>query len=1010
MAGTMIRQLAAVGAFTMVLVAAPPAALAQAAQPKLAVEPNAAAPGDEVAVVGRSFPAGAEIGLHLDDINQPPLVTLTVAASGSFQAAVRVPDGVASGPHRVIACRPERSSCVPLASADLRVVAPPPPPPSTTAPPPPPPPASPPDEVAPPPGRESPRGPGDLQASEDPVCCDPPAPEGPDQIQQPPEPAVPPLVNPEGGDPYDANDNFVPDLYVRSIEVTQNIQDLDSSMPLVSDRRTWIRVHPRLLPSHWTLGQIGGAVLLKRGGDERILYPRNLTAYASPSMRRWHPDSALNFLVPEDWDGEGTMVIRALIWWKHPSRIDEEKHSDNNLMSISVLFHDGAEPTIYVMPLDDGGGPGPDAGPGLALEGLLDIYEGLITYHPVADVNTILVPQPIGPGAEASEPGVWDLSTKAGRTEPLKRMLGVHLGMRLDEDARIFGIFDDSVPNGGYTGWANSYYRSTWIQPYVATAAHEGGHLTQLGHVNCVGDEEDGGPLDPSYPNGFPNCSLAPVDKSGHYGFTVLREDPVIYSNDPADPITAFPLMSYSDEGKWSDPYHYCKMLNFYGVRCSASDIGVPGIPIPEPHGHVDCTPEVLDGFKLELCLADPNAPDYDNLTDLDPSDIHLLVPSEPAAWALVSGYLDHDAEEVVIDRTIVVDEPTGGMRAGYEELLAAARNGELTGGSVNQIVVQDSAGSTEFVLPLPADEHAGHGPAGTADDDATIVPFAQVVPLSENTWTLEVRVNRWESATTVPIGLTAPDPPSVQVGAWSKATGLNVSWKAPGDDGEALPADVLWSADGSQWYPMVIGSLANSVDVPPEAGYPGGEVRIKVVVIEDGRTAESVSDPVAVPDRPPLAVISSVTDGATFDRYDPVELRSVSQDPEDGLLDGAALAWTSNLDGELGTGRRVLVDDLSAGTHLVTLAATDTAGATTSAEVTLTVVDTGAPAPLEEGAIPDAERRLRAGSATLPDSWTAPLVVAGLAGLAAALGGGVLLLRKRWRPRGTQVPQSSPG
>ena len=49
--------------------------------------------------------------------------------------------------------------------------------------------------------------------------------------------------------------------------------------------------------------------------------------------------------------------------------------------------------------------------------------------------------------------------------------------------------------------------------------------------------------------------------------------------------------------------------------------------------------------------------------------------------------------------------------------------------------------------------------------------------------------------------------------------------------------------------------------------------------------------------------------------------------DDEDGVLADAAVVWTSDLDGELGTGARLEVSDLSFGTHTLTATVTDSGG-----------------------------------------------------------------------------------
>jgi hypothetical protein len=59
----------------------------------------------------------------------------------------------------------------------------------------------------------------------------------------------------------------------------------------------------------------------------------------------------------------------------------------------------------------------------------------------------------------------------------------------------------------------------------------------------------------------------------------------------------------------------------------------------------------------------------------------------------------------------------------------------------------------------------------------------------------------------------------------------------------------------------------------------------------------------------------------------------------EDGELEGAALQWTSNIDGTLGEGGQILVD-LSEGQHTIVLIATDSNGdiSTASVDVFVTI------------------------------------------------------------------------
>ncbi len=91
------------------------------------------------------------------------------------------------------------------------------------------------------------------------------------------------------------------------------------------------------------------------------------------------------------------------------------------------------------------------------------------------------------------------------------------------------------------------------------------------------------------------------------------------------------------------------------------------------------------------------------------------------------------------------------------------------------------------------------------------------------------------------------------------------------------------------------------------------------------------------VPDQRPMVGIDSPADGAEVDEGSTIDFRGTASDAEDGDLT-ARLAWSSDLDGEIGGGA-FFVTTLSPGTHRITAAATDSAGQSDSDAITLTVV-----------------------------------------------------------------------
>jgi hypothetical protein len=67
------------------------------------------------------------------------------------------------------------------------------------------------------------------------------------------------------------------------------------------------------------------------------------------------------------------------------------------------------------------------------------------------------------------------------------------------------------------------------------------------------------------------------------------------------------------------------------------------------------------------------------------------------------------------------------------------------------------------------------------------------------------------------------------------------------------------------------------------------------------------------------------------------IDFSAAASDLEDGPLSQSALAWQSSIDGQFGSGEAFQAS-LSAGDHLITLIATDSAGATGTGTVSITV------------------------------------------------------------------------
>jgi hypothetical protein len=143
------------------------------------------------------------------------------------------------------------------------------------------------------------------------------------------------------------------------------------------------------------------------------------------------------------------------------------------------------------------------------------------------------------------------------------------------------------------------------------------------------------------------------------------------------------------------------------------------------------------------------------------------------------------------------------------------------------------------------------------------------------------------------------------------------------------------------------------------------GTHTIKATAVDSGglSTVRQVSVTVASSNTAPSVTISSPATGTSYASGTAVSFSGSASDTQDGSLT-AALAWTSTIDGAIGTGG-AFTKVLTAGNHTIKATVTDSGGMTTVRQISVTVN-----APSSGGGTLTAKGRKNKGSQAVDLSW----------------------------------------
>jgi hypothetical protein len=151
----------------------------------------------------------------------------------------------------------------------------------------------------------------------------------------------------------------------------------------------------------------------------------------------------------------------------------------------------------------------------------------------------------------------------------------------------------------------------------------------------------------------------------------------------------------------------------------------------------------------------------------------------------------------------------------------------------------------------------------------------------------------------------------------------VRIRWKSEHPAGTSLTHVIGFSADdGKRWRPLGLPTQAKEFEVDLDA-LPGGEHCRFCVKTTDGiHTTSTISDPIALPIKPCVAMILAPESGTHLKQGTPLKLQGQGYWLEEERGEFATLVWSSSLADGLGHGSNIQVRELQSGTHEITLTA----------------------------------------------------------------------------------------
>ena len=223
-----------------------------------------------------------------------------------------------------------------------------------------------------------------------------------------------------------------------------------------------------------------------------------------------------------------------------------------------------------------------------------------------------------------------------------------------------------------------------------------------------------------------------------------------------------------------------------------------------------------------------------------------------------------------------------------------------------------------------------------------TNAPFEGVINFPAGTVKFRI-VKNGAVLAEVPVSDHTPTVAGVTPQTKTTLTGaFTINWTGNDTDGNNLTYTVEYNPDvtnaSSGWLVLADG-LETSSWTQDFSQLPGGNhAKIRVSAYDGVLFGEAESAEFVVPLKQPEVTIDELPWGTVYNPGDDILLTVEAYDPQDGSLPDDKIRWTSDISGELGYGSELIVENLEEGRHTITVTATNSAGLSSRASITVQV------------------------------------------------------------------------